>query len=60
MPPSPFLPCQALDHYDCAKVAATLDQRGVNRCVNGHVDMGAVERQSPEIIIFRNGFDPGG
>ena len=60
MPPSPFLPCQALDHYDCAKVAAILDQRGVNRCVNGHVDMGAVERQSPEIIIFRNGFDPGG
>lgn len=50
----------ALDNYTCAQVALPLDQRGVGRCVNGHVDMGAVERQVPEVIIFRNGFDPGG
>lgn len=35
-----------------------LDQRGLPRVVNGQADMGAVERQSPEDIIFRNGFDP--
>jgi len=35
------------------------DQRGVAACVNGKVDMGAVERQSPEVIIFRNGFESG-
>ena len=35
------------------------DQRGTNACVNGKVDMGAVERQSPEVIIFRDGFESG-
>lgn len=44
----------------CSDETTLYDQRGVSRCFNGHVDMGAVERQSPEIIIFRNGFDPGG
>jgi parallel beta-helix repeat protein len=44
----------------CSDGKTLYDQRGVSRCVNGHVDMGAVERQSPEVIIFRNGFDPGG
>jgi hypothetical protein len=34
-----------------------LDQRGFIRCVNGKADMGAVERQSPEDVIFRDGFD---
>jgi len=31
----------------------------VAACVNGKMDMGAVERQSPEVIIFRDGFDSG-
>ena len=31
-----------------------VDQRGVVACVNGKMDMGAVERQSPEVIIFRD------
>ena len=44
---------------DCSN-AAPSDQRGVSRCVNGHLDWGAVERQIPEVIIFRTGFDPGG
>jgi hypothetical protein len=34
-------------------------QRGVAACVNGKMDMGAVERQSPEVIIFRDGFESG-
>jgi hypothetical protein len=33
------------------------DQRGLPRNANGHRDMGAVERQYPEDVIFRNGFD---
>jgi hypothetical protein len=33
------------------------DQRGLTRVVGSSADMGAVERQVPEIIIFRNGFD---
>jgi len=33
------------------------DQRTLPRLVGSHVDMGAVERQSPEVMIFRNGFD---
>jgi len=35
------------------------DQRsvGFTRCVNDNVDIGAVERQSPEDIIFRDGFN---
>ena len=36
-----------------------VDQRGVPACINGKMDMGAVERQSPEVIIFRDGFDTG-
>ena len=36
------------------------DQRGLPRCVSGYPDAGAVERQIPEVVIFRNGFDPGG
>ena len=36
----------------------TVDQRGLARCVNGKVDIGAVERQVPEVRIFRNGFEP--
>ncbi len=33
------------------------DQRGLPRSANGRRDMGAVERQYPEDIIFRDGFD---
>jgi len=33
------------------------DQRGLSRVVNGRADMGAVERQYPEDVIFRDGFD---
>lgn len=35
----------------------TTDQRGLPRIVNGTPDMGAVERQYPEDIIFRDGFN---
>jgi predicted outer membrane repeat protein len=34
------------------------EQRGMHRCVNGHLDMGSVERQNPEDFIFRDDFDP--
>jgi hypothetical protein len=36
------------------------DQRGIDysRCVNGLMDIGAVERQNPENIIFRDGLEP--
>jgi hypothetical protein len=34
------------------------DQRGVQRIANLVPDMGAVERQYPEVMIFRSGFDP--
>jgi len=33
------------------------DQRGLPRKIGAGVDMGAVERQLPEVMIFRNGFD---
>jgi hypothetical protein len=36
-----------------------IDQRTVKSCVNGKMDMGAVERQIPEVIIFRDGFESG-
>lgn len=31
------------------------DQRGLTRITAGRIDLGAVERQSPEDVIFRNG-----
>jgi len=45
-----------LDAGDPAIVTGN-DQRGLSRVVNGRADMGAVERQYPEDVIFRNGFD---
>jgi len=33
------------------------DQRGLPRSANGRRDIGAVERQYPEDVIFRDGFD---
>jgi hypothetical protein len=47
----------AVDALDCA-VAAFAEQRKFTRCVNGKRDIGSVERQNPEDIIFRNGLDP--
>lgn len=35
---------------------ATGDQRGLPRVAAGRVDLGAIERQSPEDVIFRYGF----
>jgi predicted outer membrane repeat protein len=37
--------------------AGSTDQRGLPRVIGAHVDIGAVERQSPEEVIFRNSFD---
>ena len=34
------------------------EQRNYSRCVNAARDIGAVERQNPEKIIFRNGLEP--
>jgi predicted outer membrane repeat protein len=38
-------------------VSATIDQRGLTRPVGAKADMGAVERQAIEDIIFRDGFN---
>ena len=38
--------------------APSTDQRGLPRPVNGVTDIGAVERQNPEDVIFRDGFGP--
>jgi hypothetical protein len=50
----------AIDGIPTCSIAApeTVDQRGLPRCVNGKVDIGAVERQVPEDRIFRSGFEP--
>jgi predicted outer membrane repeat protein len=45
----------AIDKVTCSPAD---DQRGYSHCVNGLMDMGSVERQSPEDIIFRNGLEP--
>jgi predicted outer membrane repeat protein len=46
----------AIDTGDDATCAAT-DQRGVSRPQGAHCDIGAVERQAVEDVIFNNGFD---
>jgi hypothetical protein len=38
-------------------VTQTKDQRGLARKVGGKVDIGAVERQNPEDVIFQDGFE---
>jgi parallel beta-helix repeat protein len=45
-----------LNQGDPATAAGT-EQRGLARVTGGRVDLGAVERQSPEDIIFRYGFE---
>jgi len=55
----PFAASLAIDGFPGCGQNPGVDQRGVAACVNGKMDMGAVERQSPEVIIFRDGFDSG-
>jgi hypothetical protein len=55
----PFAASLAVDGFPGCGQNPGVDQRGVAACVNGKMDMGAVERQSPEVIIFRDGFDSG-
>jgi len=55
----PYAASLAVDGFPGCGPHPGLDQRGVAACVNGKMDMGAVERQSPEVIIFRDGFDSG-
>ena len=52
-----MLPAQTSPVLDKAEVIfpEMYDQRGLPRKVGSGADMGAVERQSPEVIIFRNG-----
>jgi hypothetical protein len=38
----------------------SMDQRFLPACGGGKFDIGSVKRQVPEVVIFRNGFDPGG
>lgn len=52
----PAMGSQVLNAGDPVTAGST-DQRGLPRVVGAHVDMGAVERQSPEDLIFRNSFD---
>jgi hypothetical protein len=50
---------KAVDGFPGCRQPDAIDQRGVSACFNGKMDIGAVERQSPEVIIFRDGFDSG-
>jgi hypothetical protein len=53
----PALGSPVIDAGDNAGAPST-DQRGLPRPVNVKVDIGAIERQSPEDFIFRDGFGP--
>jgi len=55
----PYAASLAVDGFPGCGQNPGADQRGVDACINGKMDMGAVERQSPEVIIFRDGFDSG-
>ena len=53
----PAIGSPALDTGDPAGTGlAATDQRGLARVTGGRVDIGAIERQSPEDVIFRYGF----
>lgn len=52
----PALTSPALDSGGASLLG--VDQRGLPRNSNGRRDIGAVERQYPEDVIFRDGFDP--
>jgi len=58
MPASSPSKSPALDTGEVIPPPSGTDQRGLPRSANGRRDMGAVERQYPEDIIFRNGLDP--
>jgi hypothetical protein len=55
----PYAASLAVDGFPGCGQNPEADQRGVAACVNGKMDVGAVERQSPEVIIFRDGFESG-
>jgi len=55
----PFAASLAIDGFPGCGQNPGVDQRGVAACANGKMDLGAVERQSPEVMIFRDGFDSG-
>ncbi|HET7798304.1 MAG TPA: choice-of-anchor Q domain-containing protein, partial [Nevskia sp.] len=57
MPASSPSKSPALDTGEVIPPPSGTDQRGLPRSANGRRDMGAVERQYPEDVVFRNGFD---
>ena len=57
MPASSPSKSPALDTGELIPPPSGTDQRGLPRSANGRRDMGAVERQYPEDVVFRNGFD---
>jgi hypothetical protein len=58
-PTATMLPNPSSPAIDALFTCDIADQRGVPACVNSHADMGAVERQVPEVIVFRDGFESG-
>jgi hypothetical protein len=58
-PTATMLPNPSSPVIDALYTCDVTDQRGLPGCVNSHADMGAVERQVPEEIIFRDGFETG-
>jgi parallel beta-helix repeat protein len=58
-PTRTLFPAATSPVLDVSDVATGVDQRGLPRLVNGRNDMGAVERQTVEEVIFRDGFDSG-
>jgi len=58
-PTATMLPNPSSPVIDALYTCDVADQRGLPGCVNSHADIGAVERQVPEEIIFRDGFETG-
>lgn len=58
-PTATMLPDAGSPAIDAIPSCTNTDQRGLPACVNNLSDMGSVERQSPEEIIFRDGFESG-
>jgi hypothetical protein len=52
-----MLPNSGSPALDAITECLFIDQRGVPGCVNAKSDMGAVERQNPEVMIFRDAFE---
>jgi hypothetical protein len=52
-----MLPNPGSAAMDVTAACDLVEQRELPGCVNDHSDMGAVERQVPEVIIFRDRFD---